>query len=73
LITPLVVYGLCVLLGLNHIATVCAVICAAVPTAKSAYVLASVYHVEETVTGSAISITTLLSIVTLLGWLYVLG
>lgn len=56
--------------ALNRTLTLAAVICAAVPTAKSAYVLASEYDVEKASTGAAISITTLFSIVTLLGWLY---
>jgi predicted permease len=67
---PFVVYGLCVAAGLNHSLTLAAVICAAVPTAKSAYVLASEYDIEKTSTGAAISMTTLFSIVTLLAWLY---
>ena len=69
---PLVVYGLCVAVGLDRTTTLAAVICAAVPTAKSAYVLAVEYDVEKTSTGAAISTTTLFSIVTLLAWLYLL-
>jgi predicted permease len=47
LIMPLIVYGLCVALGLNPLYTVAAVVCAAVPTAKTVYVLAHEYKVEE--------------------------
>ncbi|GJG99616.1 MULTISPECIES: AEC family transporter [Paraburkholderia] len=72
IVMPLVVYGLCVAVGLNRATTLAAVICAAVPTAKSAYVLAVEYDVEKTSTGAAISTTTLFSIVTLLAWLYLL-
>jgi len=71
-IVPLVVYLLCIASGLGHTATIAAVVCAAVPTAKSAYVLASEYDVEKSVVGAVISMTTLLSIVTLLAWLYIL-
>jgi malonate transporter and related proteins len=71
-IVPLVVYALCLLVKLGHTATVAAVVCAAVPTAKSAYVLAVEYDIEKNVVGAVISMTTLLSIVTLLGWLYLL-
>ncbi|BAO89615.1 AEC family transporter [Caballeronia cordobensis] len=71
-IVPLVVYGLCLAMRLGHEATVAAVVCAAVPTAKSAYVLAVEYDVEKNVVGAVISMTTLLSIVTLLAWLYLL-
>jgi malonate transporter and related proteins len=67
---PMLVYGLCIVVGLNRTFTIAAVICAAVPTAKSAYVLAVEYDVEKTLAGGAISMTTLLSIVTLLAWLY---
>ncbi|PRX33139.1 hypothetical protein B0G75_103367 [Paraburkholderia sp. BL18I3N2] len=71
-IMPLVVYGLCLAVGLDRTATVAAVVCAAVPTAKSAYVLAVEYDVEKNVVGAVISMTTLFSIFTLLAWLYVL-
>jgi malonate transporter and related proteins len=71
-IVPLVVYGLCVASGLDRIATVCAVVCAAVPTGKSAYVLAVEYDVERNMVGTVISMSTLMSIVTLLAWLYML-
>jgi predicted permease len=71
-IVPLVVYALCIAAGLDRTATIAAVVCAAVPTAKSAYVLASEYDVEKSVVGAVISMTTLFSIGTLLAWLYVL-
>ncbi|MGY8683769.1 AEC family transporter [Bradyrhizobium sp. UFLA05-153] len=69
---PLLVYGLCVASGLNPFYTITAVICAAVPTAKTAYILAGAYKVEHSLVASTVSITTLLSVVTLLGWLYAL-
>ncbi|MFM0667814.1 AEC family transporter [Paraburkholderia sediminicola] len=71
-IMPLVVYALCLAADLDRTATVAAVVCAAVPTAKSAYVLAVQYDVEKTVVGAVISMTTLFSVFTLLAWLYVL-
>jgi predicted permease len=71
-IVPFVVYALCIAAGLDRTATIAAVVCAAVPTAKSAYVLASEYDVEKSVVGAVISMTTLFSIGTLLAWLYVL-
>jgi len=40
----------------------------AVPTAKTAYVLASAYQVEARVAGLVVSMTTLMSLITLLGW-----
>ena len=47
-------------------------ICAGVPTAKTAYVLAGEYGVEHDLVASTVSLTTLLSVATLLGWLYML-
>ena len=72
-IMPLVVYGLCLASGLNPLYTIAAVVCAGVPTAKTAYILAGEYKVEEALVGSTVSITTLLSVATLLGWLYALS
>jgi malonate transporter and related proteins len=71
-IMPLLVYGLCVASGLDPFYTIAAVICAAVPTAKTAYILAGAYKVEESLVAATVSITTLLSVATLLGWLYAL-
>ncbi len=73
LIMPLIVYGLCVVLGLNPLYTIAAVICAAVPTAKTVYILAGEYQVEEPLVAATVSITTLLSVATLMGWLYALA
>lgn len=70
IVMPLIVYGLCVVLGLKPLYTIAAVICAAVPTAKTVYILAGEYKLEEPLVAATVSITTLLSVVTLLGWLY---
>jgi predicted permease len=72
-VLPLIVYGLCVACGLKPLYTVAAVICAAVPTAKTMYVLAHEHKIEEPLVAATISITTMLSVVTLLGWLYLLS
>jgi malonate transporter and related proteins len=72
-IMPLVVYGLCVACGLDPLYTIAAVICGAVPTAKTVYILAGEYKVEEPLVAATVSMTTLLSVVTLLGWLYALS
>jgi malonate transporter and related proteins len=69
-IMPLIVYGLCIALGLDPLYTIAAVICAAVPTAKTAYILAGEYHCEEMMVASTISLTTLASIISLVVWLY---
>ena len=73
MIMPLIVYGLCVASGLDPLYTIAAVVCAAVPTAKTVYILAGEYKVEEPLVAATISITTLLSVPTLLGWLYALS
>ncbi len=70
---PLIVYGLCVAVSLNPLYTIAAVVCAAVPTAKTVYILAGEYKVEEPLVAATISITTLLSVPTLLVWLYAFG
>jgi malonate transporter and related proteins len=69
-IMPLIVYGLSLWLGLNPLYTIAAVICAAVPTAKTAYILAGEYHCEEMMVASTISMTTLVSVMSLVVWLY---
>jgi malonate transporter and related proteins len=71
-IMPLIVYGLCVASGLDPFYTLAAVVCAAVPTAKTMYILANQYKVEEPLVAATVSLTTLLSVGTLLGWLYLL-
>jgi malonate transporter and related proteins len=72
-IMPLIVYGLSVCLGLDPLYTIAAVICAAVPTAKTAYILAGEYRCEETMVASTVSLTTLASIISLVVWLYALS
>jgi predicted permease len=70
IIMPLIVYGLSLWLGLDPLYTIAAVICAAVPTAKTAYILAGEYHCEEMMVASTVSMTTLASIISLVVWLY---
>jgi hypothetical protein len=69
-VMPLIVYGLCLWLKLDPLYTIAAVICAAVPTAKTAYILAGEYHCEEMMVASTVSMTTLASILSLVVWLY---
>jgi hypothetical protein len=72
-IMPLIVYGLSLWLGLDPLYTIAAVICAAVPTAKTAYILAGEYRCEEMMVASTVSMTTLASIISLVVWLYALS
>jgi malonate transporter and related proteins len=69
-IMPLIVYGLSVFLRLDPLYTIAAVICAAVPTAKTVYILAGAYRSEEMMVASTVSLTTLASIFSLVVWLY---
>jgi malonate transporter and related proteins len=69
-IMPVIVYGLSLSLGLDPLYTIAAVICAAVPTAKTVYILAGEYHCEEMMVASTISLTTLASVVSLVVWIY---
>jgi predicted permease len=69
-IMPLIVYGLSTSLGLDPLYTIAAVICAAVPTAKTVYILAGEYRCEEMMVASTVSMTTLASIISLVVWLY---
>ncbi|MEQ1955793.1 AEC family transporter [Mesorhizobium sp. CN2-181] len=73
LVMPLIVYGLCLASGLGPLYTIAAVVCAAVPTAKTVYILAGEYRVDEELVAATVSITTLLSVVSLLCWLYFLS
>jgi malonate transporter and related proteins len=70
IIMPLIVYGLSVAFGLDPLYTIAAVICAAVPTAKTVYILAGEYHCEEMMVASTVSLTTLASVISLVVWLY---
>jgi malonate transporter len=71
-IMPALVWGLALLLGVDQRFTTAAVVCAAVPTAKTVYILSSEHHSEEPLVASTISLTTLLSTVSLVFWLSVL-
>ncbi|MGC1411140.1 MAG: AEC family transporter [Acetobacteraceae bacterium] len=72
-VLPLIVYGLSVSLGIDPLYTIAAVICSAVPTAKTVYILAGEYRCEEMMVASTVSMTTLLSVVSLVIWLYLLS
>jgi predicted permease len=71
-VMPLIVLGLSLALGLGRLDLIAAVVCAAVPTAKTVYILAGAYHREEPLVAATVSVTTLFSVATLLAWLYIL-
>jgi len=73
MVMPLVVLGLSIVLGLGPLYTIAAVICAAVPTAKTVYILAGEYRCEEALVAATVSMSTLCSIASLVVWLYALS
>jgi predicted permease len=73
IVMPLIVLGLSIGLGLDPLYLIAAVICAAVPTAKTVYILAGEYRCEESLVAATVSMTTLCSIGTLIFWIYVLA
>src|SRR5258708_2641659 len=58
LIMPLIVLGLSIVFRLDPLYTAAAVICAGVPTAKTAYILAGEYRCEESLVAATVSMTT---------------
>ena len=70
---PLIVLGLSMALKLEPLYLIAAVVCAAVPTAKTVYILSGEYRCEESTVAATISLTTLCSIGTLMVWIYALA
>ena len=61
--------ALAFLLGLDPFSIVAATICAAVPTAKTVYILAAQYDTDRELVATTIAVTTVGSVVTLFAWL----
>ncbi|MEM8631933.1 MAG: AEC family transporter [Pseudomonadota bacterium] len=59
--------------GLDAIAVTAAVIAGGVPTAKTVFILSQKYHQYEEVAAEAVSVSTALAVVTLMGWLILLS
>jgi malonate transporter len=72
-VMPMIVFGLAVALRLEPLYLIAAVVCGAVPTAKTVYILAGEYHCEEPLVAATVSMTTLWSIGTLIVWIYALA
>lgn len=70
---PVLVFLLCHLFELDPLYTIAAVVCAAVPTAKTTFMLASQYGQPEEPVADTISVTTLASTLTLILWLLLLA
>ena len=73
LVVPILVFAAAHMIGLDPLMTIVAVVAAAVPTAKSEYILAKQYHQSEELVAGTISLTTAASIITLILWLVVLS
>lgn len=73
LIVPVLVFVAARIIGLDPLMTIVAVVAAAVPTAKSEFILAQQYHQSEDLVAGTISLTTAASIVTLILWLLALS
>lgn len=73
LVVPILVFVAARIIGLDPLLTIVAVVAAAVPTAKSEFILAKQYHQSEELVAGTVSFTTAASIVTLILWLVVLS
>lgn len=73
LVLPVLVFTAARLLELDPLLTVVTVLVAALPTAKSEFVFAKQYHEHEEVVAHAVSATTALSVITLMGWMLILS
>ncbi len=60
-------------IGLSPLLTIAATVSAAVPTAKTTYIIAGEYEQSADMVSGTISVTTLLSMVTLIIWLFALS
>jgi predicted permease len=72
-VLPILVFAVAWLVRLDPLLTIAAVIAAAVPTAKSEFVLAKQYHQSEELVADTISVTTAVAVVTLIAWLLLLS
>ena len=72
-ILPVAVFAVAWMIKLDPLLTIAAVICAAVPTAKSEFILAKQYHQSEELVADTISFTTAVAVGTLIVWLVVLS
>lgn len=70
---PLIVLALAAALRLKPLYAIAAVVCGAVPTAKTVYILAGEYGCEEKLVSATVSMTTLFSIATLMAWMFALS
>lgn len=73
IVLPGVIFLLTLVVGLDPLYAIAATVCAAVPTAKNAFILASQYNISKDRAAATISVTTAGSIVTLLIWLFILS
>jgi predicted permease len=67
-VLPLLVWGLCILIGLGPLETAVAVTSAALPTGANAFMLARRYRTGAERSGATVLVSTVISVFTL-GWL----
>lgn len=72
-VMPAIAMCISYMISADPLVTVCAVLCAALPTGKTQFVLASKYHHAEDLTGQTIAFTTAIGVLTLAGWLILLS
>jgi hypothetical protein len=73
IVLPVLVFAATRALGLDPLLSIAAVISAAMPTAKTEFILAKQYHEAEDFVAETVSVSTALAVVTLIGWLLVLS
>lgn len=71
-VLPACVYGAALLLGLPHDWTLALVLTASVPTGVNAWLIASHFNAGHGLASSTITLTTLLGVLTVSGWAYIL-
>ena len=70
---PAIALGLAQLFDVDPVGAVCAVLCAALPTAKNQFIVSQKYHQNEELTANMVSLTTAASLVSLILWLLFLA
>ncbi|MFB2552678.1 AEC family transporter [Ensifer soli] len=71
-VMPAVVYGLCLLLGLNQTWTTALVLTASVPTGVNAWLIANHFNTGQALASSTITLTTAIGVVSVSAWAFLL-
>lgn len=73
ILLPLIVLSCSIALGFTNEALLGIMITFCAPSAVSSYSLAVVYNSDEQLAGQALALTTVLSVITLFGWIFILN